>query len=73
MAQNIEGLSIRRQDEALAVGDVASGDYTGTFTGPLHGNADTASSLAAPFTVTFTGDAGDRWPLQERMQAPASR
>lgn len=57
MAKNIEGLSIRRQDEALAVGDVASGDYTGTFTGPLHGNADTASSLAAPFTVTFTGDA----------------
>lgn len=57
MAKNIEGLSIRRQDEALAVGEVASGDYTGTFTGPLHGNADTASSLAAPFTVTFTGDA----------------
>lgn len=34
-----------------------SGSFVGDFTGDLKGNADTATSLAAPFTVTLSGNA----------------
>lgn len=34
-----------------------SGSFVGDFTGDLTGNADTATSLAAPFTVTLSGNA----------------
>lgn len=33
------------------------GDLTGNVTGNVYGNADTATGLAAPFTVSVTGDA----------------
>lgn len=36
---------------------IMSGSFTGDFTGPLYGNADTASSLKTPFTVSVIGDA----------------
>lgn len=36
---------------------VISGSFSGDFTGPLYGNADTASSLENPFTVSVIGDA----------------
>ena len=36
---------------------IISGSFTGDFTGPLYGNADTASSLQNPFTVSVIGDA----------------
>lgn len=56
MAKNTEGLKLNQPPVAHAVGEGQPQDYEGTFTGPLHGNADTATSLAAPFTVTFVGD-----------------
>lgn len=56
MAKNTEGLVLKQQQSAHAVGTGVPQDYEGTFTGPLHGNADTATSLAAPFTVEFVGD-----------------
>ena len=33
------------------------GTFSGSFIGDLTGNADTATSLAAPFTISLTGDA----------------
>lgn len=36
---------------------IYSGSFTGDFTGPLYGNADTATSLQNPFTVSVIGDA----------------
>ena len=36
---------------------IYSGSFSGDFTGPLYGNADTASSLQNPFTVSVIGDA----------------
>lgn len=36
---------------------IISGSFTGDFTGPLYGNADTASFLKNPFTVSVIGDA----------------
>lgn len=57
MAKNTDGLVLKGEQSAHAVGAGNPQDYEGTFTGTLHGNADTATSLAAPFIVTFTGDA----------------
>lgn len=36
---------------------IYSGSFSGDFTGPLYGNADTATSLQNPFTVSVIGDA----------------
>lgn len=36
---------------------IYSGSFSGDFTGPLYGNADTATSLENPFTVSVIGDA----------------
>lgn len=56
MAKKVQSLS-NKDTSTQDVRQIYSGSFVGDFTGDLTGNAETATSLAAPFTVTLTGNA----------------
>lgn len=57
MAKNYQSTKLSELSLSGASNQTYEGTFSGSFIGDLTGNADTATSLAAPFTISLTGDA----------------